>query len=59
LQHKTDNCKDCRLFVFCKFVKCSIRLFSVITVTGRIHLNIRPCCDCVQHCEAVKRIEAH
>lgn len=55
MPHKT--CKEaCRLrdnCGTCSFIMRNSRLWiQGVTIT-------RVCCDCVMHCEAVKRIEAH
>jgi hypothetical protein len=53
LSAKADNCKDCRLSAHCKSFNCRF----LIRVRGTHVFITRPCCDCVLHCEAVRKIE--
>jgi hypothetical protein len=52
LSANIDNCKDCHLKAFCN--KCLIHLIKGSRLLATIS---RPCCDCVQQCEAVRKIE--
>ena len=52
-----EECVSCRLESLC--MRCKVKIWDRTHPLMTAAMIERPCCDCVQHCEEAKRIEAH